>query len=114
MRISDWSSDVCSSDLLAEMARDWPFFGTMLDDLEMTLAKSDLAIFERYSRLAGDAHGALFPGIAAEFTRTGDTLLSIRDEDALLSRDPRLRLPIRLRNPSVDPLRLLPVAPLRP
>src|SRR3546814_17024011 len=75
MRISDWSSDVCSSDLLAEMARDWPFFGTMLDDLEMTLAKSDLAIFERYSRLAGDAHGALFPGIAAEFTRTGDTLL---------------------------------------
>src|SRR3546814_13692375 len=82
MRISDWSSDVCSSDVLAEMARDWPFFGTMLDDLEMTLAKSDLAIFERYSRLAGDAHGALFPGIAAEFTRTGDTLLSIRDEDA--------------------------------
>src|SRR3546814_17832720 len=88
------------------MARDWPFFGTMLDDLEMTLAKSDLAIFERYSRLAGDAHDALFPGIAAEFTRTGDTLLSIRDEDALLSRDPRLRLSRRLRNPYVDPISL--------
>src|SRR3546814_263777 len=87
--------DTHGREVLAEMARDWPFFGTMLDDLEMTLAKSDLAIFERYSRLAGDAHGALFPGIAAEFTRTGDTLLSIRDEDALLSRDPRLRLSIR-------------------
>src|SRR3546814_19401450 len=62
-------------EVLAEMARDWPFFGTMLDDLEMTLAKSDLAIFERYSRLAGDAHDALFPGIAAEFAATRDTLL---------------------------------------
>src|SRR3546814_14191420 len=89
------------------MARDWPFFGTMLDDLEMTLAKSDLAIFERYSRLAGDAHGALFPGIAAEFTRTGDTLLSIRDEDALLSSDPRLRLSIRPPTPYVEPCSLL-------
>src|SRR3546814_14782648 len=81
--------------------------------LGMTLAKSDLAIFERYSLLAGDAHGALFPGIAAEFTRTGDTLLSIRDEDALLSRDPRLRLSIRLRNPYVDPISLLQVELLR-
>src|SRR3546814_3873427 len=62
--------DTYGREALAEMARDWPFFGTMLDDLEMTLAKSDLAIFERYSRLAGDAHDALFPGIAAEFTRT--------------------------------------------
>src|SRR3546814_13255508 len=81
----------------------------MLDDLEMTLAKSDLAIFERYSRLAGDAHDALFPGIAAEFPRTGDTLLSIRDDDALLSRDPHLPLSIRLRNPYVAHIRLLPV-----
>src|SRR3546814_12323352 len=95
------------------MARDWPFFGTMLDDLEMTLAKSDLAIFERYSRLAGDAHDALFPGIAAEFAAPRDTLLSIRDEDALLSRDPRLRLPIRLPNPYLHPISLLPVPLLR-
>lgn len=105
--------DTHGRDVLAEMARDWPFFGTMLDDLEMTLAKSDLAIFERYSRLAGDAHDALFPGIAAEFARTRDTLLSIRDEDALLSRDPRLRLSIRLRNPYVDPISLLQVELLR-
>src|SRR3546814_14487289 len=95
------------------MARDWPFFGTMLDDLEMTLAKSDLAIFERYSRLAGDAHDALFPGIAAEFAATRDMLLSIRDEDALLSRDPPLRLPIRLRTPYVSPLTPLPLHLLR-
>jgi phosphoenolpyruvate carboxylase len=105
--------DAHGREVLAEMARDWPFFGTMLDDLEMTLAKSDLGIFERYSRLAGDAHAALFPGIAEEFARTRDTLLAIRDEDELLTRDPRLRLSIRLRNPYVDPISLLQVELLR-
>src|SRR5690606_37682046 len=83
------------------------------DARETTLARPDLAISERYSRLAGQAHDALFPGIAAEFSRTRDTLLSIRDEDALLSRDPRLRLSIRLRNPYVDPISLLQVELLR-
>jgi phosphoenolpyruvate carboxylase len=97
---------------MAEMARDWPFFGTLLDDMEMALAKADLAIFERYSRLA-EGHAALFPGIADEFARTRDTLLAIRDEDALLTRDPRLRLSIRLRNPYVDPISLLQVELLR-
>jgi phosphoenolpyruvate carboxylase len=98
---------------MAEMARDWPFFRTLLDDLEMTLAKSDIDIFERYSRLAGDAHDGLFPGIADAFGRTRDAVLSLRDEDELLSNDPRLRLSIRLRNPYVDPISLLQVELLR-
>ena len=99
--------------VMAAMARDWPFFRTMLDDLEMTLAKSDLDIFEGYSRLAGELHDALFPGIAAEFERTRAALLAIRGEDELLAGDPRLRLSIRLRNPYVDPISLLQVDLLR-
>ena len=99
--------------VMAAMARDWPFFRTMLDDLEMTLAKSDLDIFEGYSRLAGELHDALFPGIAEEFARTRDTLLALRGEDELLAGDPRLRLSIRLRNPYVDPISLLQVELLR-
>ena len=75
--------------------------------------KSDMAIFERYSRLAGDLHDALFPGIAAEFARTRELLLALRDEDDLLRNDPRLRLSIRLRNPYVDPISLLQVDLLR-
>ena len=99
---------------MAEMARDWPFFAAMLDDIEMLMAKSDIAIFERYSRLAGDAlHNAYFDGIADEFARTADTLLSLRDRDALLEHDYRLRLSIRLRNPYVDPISLLQVELLR-
>ncbi|MGN6150935.1 MAG: phosphoenolpyruvate carboxylase, partial [Lysobacteraceae bacterium] len=100
-------------DTLADMARDWPFFAAMLDDLEMLLAKSDLAIFERYSRLAGDQHDAFFPGIAEEFERTVDTLLALRDRPQLLEDDYRLRLSIRLRNPYVDPISLLQVELLR-
>ncbi|MGY1458621.1 MULTISPECIES: phosphoenolpyruvate carboxylase [unclassified Luteimonas] len=100
-------------DAMAEMARDWPFFAAMLDDVEMLLAKSDLDIFERYSRLAGDAHDAFFPGIAAEFVRTRDAILAIKGEDELLAHDYRLRLSIRLRNPYVDPISLLQVELLR-
>ncbi|MFP5374985.1 MAG: phosphoenolpyruvate carboxylase, partial [Gammaproteobacteria bacterium] len=100
--------------VLAEMARDWPFFGTLLDDVEMVLAKSDPAIFERYSRLAedlpeGDLHARMHPGIAAEFARTRDAVLAIKDQDALLAHDRRLALSIRLRNPYVDPISLLQV-----
>src|SRR5690606_6489807 len=98
---------------MVEMARDWPFFAAVLDDVEMLLAKSDIDIFERYSRLAGDAHAAFFPGIAAEFARTRDAILAIKGEDELLANDYRLRLSIRLRNPYVDPISLLQVELLR-
>ncbi|WP_374474411.1 phosphoenolpyruvate carboxylase [Arenimonas sp.] len=96
-------------DAVAEMARDWPFFATLVDDVEMVLAKSDLGIFERYSRLAGDAHAHFFPGIAAEFERTRAAILSIKGTSQLLEGDFRLRQSIRLRNPYVDPLSLLQV-----
>ena len=96
-------------DAIAEMARDWPFFATLVDDVEMVLAKSDLAIFERYSLLAGDAHARFYPGIADEFARTRDVILAIKDSPRLLDGDFRLRQSIRLRNPYVDPISLLQV-----
>ncbi|MBA3485973.1 MAG: phosphoenolpyruvate carboxylase, partial [Lysobacter sp.] len=101
-------------DALAEMARDWPFFAALIDDVEMVLAKSDMAIFERYSLLAaslpqGDLHARLHPGIAAEFARTRDAVLAIKNGTELLTGDHRLRQSIRLRNPYVDPISLLQV-----
>ena len=100
-------------DAMQEMGRDWPFFRGVLDDVAMALAKSDQAIFERYSRLAGAAHDGLFADIAGEFARTRDALLAILGHDELLQDDPRLRQSIRLRNPYVDPLSLLQVDLLR-
>jgi phosphoenolpyruvate carboxylase len=105
--------DVHGVDTMAAMARDWPFFAAMIDDVEMLMAKSDLDIFERYSHLAGDLHDAFFPAIAEEFTRTRDAILALKDRDELLADDYRLRLSIRLRNPYVDPISLLQVDLLR-
>src|SRR5690606_1187878 len=95
----------------AELARDWPFFATLIDDVEMVLAKSDLGIFECYSRLAADLpsasgqpdlHAQMHPGIVAEFQRTRAAVLAFKGEDELLAGDLRLRQSIRLRNPYVD------------
>ena len=98
---------------MREMARDWPFFAAMIDDVEMLLAKSDLGIFERYSQLAGGLHAAMYPGIAGEFLRARDAILAIKDAPQMLDADYRLRLSIRLRNPYVDPISLLQVDLLR-
>ena len=95
-------------DAVVEMARDWPFFATLVDDVEMVLAKSDLGIFERYSMLA-EAHATFFPGIAGEYARTRDAILSLKGQGSLLDGDFRLRQSIRLRNPYVDPISLLQV-----
>ncbi|MCC5793397.1 MAG: phosphoenolpyruvate carboxylase [Chromatiales bacterium] len=91
---------------LAEAARDWPFLATLLDDVEMVLAKSDLEIFRGYSRLSR-WHGEFFPRIEQEFHRSREAILSIKGSADLLEGDWRLRTSIRLRNPYVDPISLL-------
>jgi phosphoenolpyruvate carboxylase len=94
---------------IAEMARDWPFFATFLDDVEMVLAKADMAIFERYSLLAGSAHASYYARIHGEFERCRAAILVIKRQDTLLQYDQRLAQSIRLRNPYVDPISLLQV-----
>ncbi len=98
---------------LAEMARDWPFFINMLDDVEMVLAKCDLDIADAFSRLAGPLHDDFFGLIRAEFERTRRWLLRLKGSDTLLGRSPRLSRSIRLRNPYVDPMSLMQVDLLR-
>ncbi|MEO6925723.1 MAG: phosphoenolpyruvate carboxylase, partial [Rhodanobacter sp.] len=98
---------------MTEMARDWPFFSNMLDDVEMVLAKCDLDIAEAFSRLAGTLHDEMFSLIQAEFERTRSGLLHLNGHHTLLQDAPRLAASIRLRNPYVDPMSLLQVDLLR-
>jgi len=91
------------------MAHDWPFFRTLLDDIEMVMAKSDLAIAALFSQLAGPLHERFFPMVAAEFERTQRWILRLKQTSSLLEQDPRLALSIRLRNPYVDPMSLLQI-----
>jgi phosphoenolpyruvate carboxylase len=91
------------------MARDWPFFSNLLDDVEMVLAKCDLDIAEVFSKLSGPLHEEFFGLIRSEFERTQRVLLQLKGSNALLQGDPRLAASIRLRNPYVDPMSLLQV-----
>ncbi|HET8900172.1 MAG TPA: phosphoenolpyruvate carboxylase [Rhodanobacteraceae bacterium] len=94
---------------LVEMARDWPFMTTLLDDVEMVLAKTDLGVAAAYSCLAGDAHARFFPRVEQEFARTVDWLARLKDQSELLAQEPRLANSIRLRNPYIDPISVLQI-----
>ena len=101
--------------LLRAMAVEWPFFRSTLDNMEMVLAKSDLAIARRYLELVEDkAMGANYFGqIEAAWKLTVDTLLDITGQSRLLEKNPALDQSIRLRLPYVEPLNLLQVELLR-
>ncbi len=94
---------------VCRLARDWPYLQSMLRDLELALARSDLEIAEGYSRLAGELHDSCFNAIQEEHERTLDGLMSALGQKVLLEDQPALRRSIRLRNPYVDPMNLLQV-----
>jgi phosphoenolpyruvate carboxylase len=102
-------------DLLREMDEAWLFFRTTLDNLEMILAKSDMAIASRYSELVDDPimRDAIFGRIREAWLRTTERLLEIRGEKRLLEKDPALDASIRLRLPYIEPLNLLQVELLK-
>jgi phosphoenolpyruvate carboxylase len=93
-----------------QAARDWPFLATLVSDVEMVLAKSDLEIAQRYSELAGDTGARLFPVIRAEHERAVAAILELTESRELLERDPTLQRSIRLRNPYVDPMSYVQVS----
>src|SRR4051812_10087426 len=101
--------------LLQEMLAAWPFFRTTLDNLEMVLAKSDMAIAERYVSLVEDAAlGArIFTRIRDAWSRTVEALLRVTGQSRLLENNPVLDASIRLRLPYIDPLNLLQVELLK-
>ncbi len=105
--------DAGHEDILKEMASDWPFFSTFLDDIAMVLSKGDLTIAEQFSQLSGPLHGRFFPQIQRELELTAQWILALTGQDALLQHDQRLALSIRLRNPYIDPISVLQVDLLR-
>ncbi len=90
-----------------------PFFANLIADVEMTLAKADLAIAARYAHLAAREPRQLFDLVRLEYERTREIVLRLNDREELLDGDPTLQRSIRLRNPYVDPMSLLQVDLLR-
>jgi len=101
--------------LLQKMVRQWPFFKTLLSNMDMVLAKSDLALASRYSELVGDARlrKKIFGRIEAEWHRTAEALTLITGEKQRLAGNAALQRSIRHRFPYIDPLHHLQVELVR-
>ena len=101
--------------LLQRMYRQWPFFRTLLSNMDMVLAKSDLALASRYSELVTDARlrKKVFTAIEAEWHRTADALTRITGDKQRLAHNAALARSIKHRFPYIDPLHHLQVELVR-
>jgi phosphoenolpyruvate carboxylase len=91
---------------LQELYREWPFFRTLLSNMDMVLAKSSIAIASRYAELVEDTElrERIFGRIRREWHASIETLLDIMGHDRLLQGNPLLERSIRNRFPYLDPL----------
>ena len=100
---------------LQQMYREWPFFRSVLSNLDMVLAKSDLAIASRYAELVPDPklRAQIFARLSEEWQRTRKWLTAITGNAELLADNPTLARSIRSRFPYLDPLNHVQVELLR-
>ena len=96
---------------LQEMAQRWPFFRTVLANMDMVLAKTDTAIARRYAELVPDAEirERIWGRLCAELEATRKWLLAILQSSELLAATPELARAIRHRQPYLDPLNHLQI-----
>ena len=109
-----WEAALCGAlargqgEQLAEMRRDWPFFATRIDMLEMVLAKADADIAQRYdARLVDDALQPLGAELRDRLTQVVSAVLQITGQDELMAHSPETQEAFSLRNTYLDPLHLL-------
>src|SRR6516165_858702 len=92
--------------MLQAMYREWPFFQMLLSNMDMVLAKSDIAIASRYAELVSDSElrNRIFSRLRVEWQSVVDALLRIMGQQSLLESNPLLARSIRNRFPYLDPL----------
>ena len=107
--VSDADRDVCR-----RMYREWPFFRSTVDLIEMALAKADAGIAAHYDRyLVGPDLHDLGRELRARLIRAANAVLEITGHARLLEENAVLRRSIDVRNPYVDPINLIQVELLR-
>ncbi len=97
-------------DHLTDLYQRWPFFTSVLDNAELSLAKADIATFRRYADLASGPEAVAIRGlIEAEYARSIRLLLQVTGSDRLLAGHPSLAQSIELRAPYIDALSAIQV-----
>ena len=101
--------------MLREMHAGWPFFQTMIDNAQLTLRKTDMAIARLYAGLVEDPRikKKILAVLTDEFARTEAAILTITGQKQLLALEPVLLKSVQLRNPYIDPLNYLQVEMIR-
>ena len=98
-------ADAEGPDVLRRAYRDWPLFGVLLENAEMSLAKTDRLIGARYLALGGRED--LTEMVLAEYDRTRRLVLTVTGHDRLLANRHVLSRAVSLRDPYVDALSYL-------
>lgn len=103
--------DPSKMETLRTMYEHYPFFTTLIDNLQMALAKADLLIAKEYADMIKDkaVRDRIFKQIEDEYNLTSNMILSITGQTEILDNVPVIQESIRLRNPYVDPLSYLQV-----
>ena len=101
--------------LLKRMQTEWPFFSTLTSNIDMVMAKADLAMASRYAELVEDRKLAkrIFQEIEAEWDRTLAALEKITGHKSRLATNATLAWSIAHRFPYLDPLNHLQIELLR-
>ena len=101
--------------LLKEMMRGFPLFSSLVRNVEIAMAKADMAIARLYASMVKDAgvRDRVYRMLYEEFERTRRAILQLTEQRELLESNPMLFRSVRLRNPYVDPMSLIQVDLLR-
>jgi len=96
---------------LREMYRQWPFFTSMMHNVQASLAKTDLYIAQLYADIVDDEalRERIHEAISREYERSVGVVLEITQQQELLDYHKVLQESIKLRNPYVDPLNYIQV-----
>jgi phosphoenolpyruvate carboxylase len=106
--VNEWVSKNPDKGLgfLQELYREWPFFQTLLSNMDMVLSKSSIAIASRYAELLPDEalREKIFGRIRTEWQNSVTALMACMNHERLLQGNPLLERSIRNRFPYLDPL----------
>lgn len=99
---------------LRTMYREWPFFRSLLSNVQMALTKADIEIAEEYARLCDHPNATtIYRAIADEFAQTVESVKAVAGIDSLLEDNVQLSLSISRRRPYIDPINHIQVRLLK-